>query len=69
MGRNCREKKIENSSKNTDSSMSNFAKSVKKSVLYNTFSCARLREILKNEKQKKWFVPLTFVVGFLREGN
>ena len=58
-------KRVENPSKNTDSSMSNFAKSeVKKSGLYNTFSCSRLREILKNEKQKSGLFPLR-----LREGN
>ena len=51
--------KVENPSKNTDSSMSNFAKSeVKKSGLYNTFSCSRLREILKNEIQKSGLFPL-----------
>ena len=47
------EKRVEKPSKNTDSSMSNFAKSeVKKSGLYDTFSCSRLSEILKMRCKK-----------------
>ena len=60
---------VENPSKNTDSSMSNFAKSeVKKSGLYDTFSCSRLREILKNEMQKSGLFPLRLRVGDLKKG-